>query len=415
MSMASKGSRRPWGRYKKIFTALVVILIIGMAVNYFRPVPALIGVKTLKTQASTITPLQWPDIGSAEAAIGAQGYGLLATDGVQAAVPTASTAKLVTALMVLKKYPLQLGQTTLPLITLSASDVAIYQAYLAEDGSVAKVAAGEQISEYQALQAMLLPSANNIADSLAIWAYGSLANYSLVANNYLSSIGLKDTTIGADASGFLPSSTSTAANLTILGLDALKNPVIAQIVAQKQATIPVAGTIYNVNQLLGQNGIVGIKTGNSDQAGGVYIFAASDEVNKVSPIHYVLIVGTIEAAPNLATSFTLGEQLINFAENTFNQKIIAGADQEIGYYRVPWQKTTTAAIAQTQLTSINWSTNYPKPQIILSSIHGGKPAGAVVGSVSVWRTPTNNDSSSVVLANKISAAPWWWRILRFNP
>jgi len=415
MSMASKGQKRPWRRKKKLLTGLVVVLVVAAVANYFRPVPLISAIKTLKTQTSTITTLQWPDIGSAEAAIGAQGYGLLATDGTQAAVPTASTAKLVTALMVLKKYPLQVGQTTLPLITLGPNDVAIYQAYMAEDGSVAKVAAGEQISEYQALQAMLLPSSNNMADSLAIWAYGSLAQYSVAANDYLSSIGLKDTTIGADASGFLPSSSSTAANLTILGLDSLQNPVITQIVAQKQAVIPVAGTIYNVNQLLGQNGVVGIKTGNSDQAGGVYIFAASDEVNKVSPIHYVLIVGTVEAAPSLAASFSLGEQLINFAENTFNQKIIAGANQKIGYYKVPWQKNTVSAIAQTQLTSINWSTNYPKPTITLKPIHGGKPAGTAIGSISVWRSATNNDNAPVVLANNINAAPWWWRILRFNP
>ena len=41
---------------------------------------------------------------------------------------------------------------------------------------MASVAAGEQISQYQALQAMLIPSANNVADSLARWAFGSPAS-----------------------------------------------------------------------------------------------------------------------------------------------------------------------------------------------------------------------------------------------
>lgn len=415
MFMASNGQHRHWKRSKKILISLVVVIFAGMAFNYFRPVPPIVGVKTLKTKASINTPLEWPVIGSAQASIGAAGYGLLATDGQQTEQPTASTAKLVTALMVLKKYPLTIGQTTTPVITLGPADVTIYKAYLAEDGSVAAVTAGEQISEYQALQAMLLPSANNIADSLAIWSYGSLVNYAVAANSYLASIGLKNTVIGADASGFLPSSVSTASNLTELGLDALQNPVIAQIVDEKQTIIPVAGTIYNVNQLLGQDGIVGIKTGNSDQAGGVYVFAANDEVNKVSPRHNVLIVGTVEGAPTLANSFTIGEQLINFAENTFSQTIVATVNQQVGYYDVPWYKNNVEAVAQSQLTSINWSTNYPKPVIILNNIHGSKLNGTSVGTISEWRTSTNYDISNVVLSRNVSSAPWWWRILRFNP
>jgi D-alanyl-D-alanine carboxypeptidase (penicillin-binding protein 5/6) len=383
--------------------------------NYFRSVPLITPTTQLKTPVSKIIALQWPDIGTGQAAIGAQGYGLVATNGQQTQQPTASTAKLVTALLVLKKYPLQIDQTTTPVITLGVSDVDLYQAYLAEDGSVAKVAAGEQISEYQALQAMLLPSANNIADGLAIWAYGSLEQYSVIANKYVASLGLKDTTIGADASGFLPSTTSTASDLTILGLDALQNPVIAQIVAQKQTVIPVVGTIYNVNRLLDQNDVVGIKTGNSDQAGGVYIFAVNDEVEKVSSKHNVLIVGTIEGTPNLADSFTLADQLINFAEANFTQSVLVNAAQKVGSYKIPWENNTTNAITQTPLTSINWSTTYPKPSLQLEPLQAPQLAGTAVGNVSQWRSSTNYDNAMVIVARNISAPPWWWRILRFKP
>jgi D-alanyl-D-alanine carboxypeptidase len=308
-----------------------------------------------------------------------------------------------------------IGQTTSPLITLGENDLALYQSYLAEDGSVAKVEVGEQISEYQALQAMLLPSANNIADSLAIWAYGSLGQYSVAANNDLANLGLKHTVIGADASGFLPSTVSTASDLTILGVDAMQNPIIAQIVGQKQAVIPVTGTVYNVNQLLDQNNVIGIKTGNSDQAGGVYIFAVNDEVNKVSPIHNVIIVGSVEGASDLGESFILGQQLIDFAQSTFSQSTLVNANQEVGYYNIPWEKNNVEAIAQTQLTSINWSTIYPKPTVNLNSLRGTYQTGADVGSISQWRSNTNYDIARVILTKSISSAPWWWRILRFRP
>jgi len=413
--MASKGKRRPWGWRRKSLLVLVIILIAGAIFNYFRSTPTLIPTTQIKTPSSTISSLQWPYISSSQVAVGAQGYGLLASDGPQIEQPTASTAKLITALLVLKKYPLTIGQTTTPIITIGPNDLAIYQSYLAEDGSVAKVEVGEQISEYQALQAMLLPSANNIADSLAIWAYGSLSQYSTAANNALASLGLKHTVVGADASGFLPSTMATASDLTVLGLDAMQNPVIAQIVGQKQAVIPVAGTINNVNQLLGQNNVIGIKTGNSDQAGGVYIFAVNDEVNKVSPRHNVIIVGTVEGAPDLGVSFTLGQQLIDFAQSNFSQSILVNANQEVGYYKIPWQKNNVEVVAQTQLTSINWSTNYPKPTVDLSSLHGAYQTGADVGDISQWRSNTNYDSARVILTQNINSAPWWWRILRFRP
>jgi D-alanyl-D-alanine carboxypeptidase (penicillin-binding protein 5/6) len=41
---------------------------------------------------------------------------------------------------------------------------------------------GEELSEYQALQALLLPSANNIAETLARWAFGSIDAYNAYAN-----------------------------------------------------------------------------------------------------------------------------------------------------------------------------------------------------------------------------------------
>jgi D-alanyl-D-alanine carboxypeptidase (penicillin-binding protein 5/6) len=143
---------------------------------------------SLQTSYPTVQKLSWPTSG--QSAVGILNSKVLDTHGIQTPVPTASTAKLITALMVLKAKPLSVGQQG-PTITLGPSDLAIYNAYVAEQGSVVQVQSGEQISEYQMLEAMLLPSANNMADSLAIWAYGTLANYSEAANNYIhGSLGL---------------------------------------------------------------------------------------------------------------------------------------------------------------------------------------------------------------------------------
>ena len=66
----------------------------------------------------------------------------------------------------------------------------------------------------------------------------------------------------------MPSSrVSTPTDLLKLGMVAMQNAVFAEIVAMGQASLPVAGTVYNVNRLLGTDGILGIKTGSGFDAG----------------------------------------------------------------------------------------------------------------------------------------------------
>src|SRR5207244_991294 len=83
----------------------------------------------------------------------------------------------------------------------------------------------------------------------------------------------------ADTSGASASSVSTPTDLTTLGMVAMQNEVFAQVVALGQANLPVAGTVYNVNGLLGQGGIVGIKTGSGLNTGANFLFAANVTVD----------------------------------------------------------------------------------------------------------------------------------------
>jgi D-alanyl-D-alanine carboxypeptidase (penicillin-binding protein 5/6) len=77
-----------------------------------------------------------------------------------------------------------------------------------------------------------------------------------------------------DPAGFDPGTVSTAADQVILGEKAMALPAFAEIVAQPSAVLPGTGPVVNANHMLGQNGVVGIKTGSTDQAGGCLLFAA---------------------------------------------------------------------------------------------------------------------------------------------
>jgi len=209
--------------------------------------------------------------------------------------PTASTAKVITALTVLAKYPLTVG-TEGPAVVLDAGDVGLYDGYAKRGGSYLPVHEGMTMSQYAMLQAMLLPSANNIADTLASWAFGSMGAYRQVAAGYVKSLGMHSTTIGSDASGYDPSTTSTPGDLALLARAAMQNPVVAAIVGQDTAVIPGYGPVSNTNTLLGQAGVVGLKTGTSPAAGGVFMFAANLNIGGEATVVVGAVMGAGESS-----------------------------------------------------------------------------------------------------------------------
>ncbi len=87
-------------------------------------------------------------------------------------------------LVVLEKKPLT-GSQQGPTITFTDRDVQIYDQVIANNGSNAPVAAGWKLTERQAIETTMLPSANNYAESLAIWAYGSVPKFLTAAKAFL--------------------------------------------------------------------------------------------------------------------------------------------------------------------------------------------------------------------------------------
>ncbi len=86
---------------------------------------------------------------------------------------------------------------------------------------------------------------------------------------------MRDTTY-TDASGIASATTSTAADQLKLAREAMRNPVLRDIVATRETTVP-GGPVANTNTLLGTSGVVGLKTGSSTPAGGNLLWAAETD------------------------------------------------------------------------------------------------------------------------------------------
>ena len=121
------------------------------------------------------------------------------------------------------------------------------------------------------------------------------------------------------ASGFPPSTVSTAQDLVKLGEVALQNPVISQIVAEQSADVPIAGVISNTNTLLGTDGIDGIKTGNSDQDEGAFMGSRTVTLQDGRTIQLVSVVmnaSSLDEALNDSASL-LDTAAQNLGDNTY--------------------------------------------------------------------------------------------------
>jgi len=212
----------------------------------------------------------WPADGTSAADI--SGYGVTDGPGATRQVPIASVAKLMTAYVILQDHPLSGGGSG-PDITVEPSEAAAYPSQVAAGDSVVAVAPGETLTERQALAALLLPSADNIAWILARWDAGRQDAFTAKMNAAARRLGMSGTDY-TDPSGLDSSTVSTAADQVRLGTAAMREPALAALTALPAAFVPVAGVIRNTNTLLGQDGIVGLKTGSTRAAGGCVLVAA---------------------------------------------------------------------------------------------------------------------------------------------
>ncbi len=280
--------------------------------------------------ASVTTPLlvvpgrppafRWPAAG--EAAVGVSGTGILASSPRERRVPIASLTKMMTALVVLADHPLRPGQTG-PDVAISPADVADYTVETAAGDSTVRVQAGEVLSEFQLLEALLMPSGDNIADRLATWDAGSIEAFVAKMNALAARLGLTATHY-ADASGVDPRSASTARDQALVAARLIESPLIRSIVGRSRAPFPVTGTIPNPNPALGIDGIIGLKGGYSSEAHNCLITAAYRAGRRV------LVVSVALGQPLRAAPARIDEQLLETASSTLERERLALPRSPVG-------------------------------------------------------------------------------------
>jgi D-alanyl-D-alanine carboxypeptidase (penicillin-binding protein 5/6) len=217
---------------------------------------------------TSVSAVSWPQQGQAALVLG---NSRPAATADEQPVPIASVTKVMTAYLTLKHYPLGGTQDgfTIAITPAQAQDEA---QDTADNQSRVAVAAGEELTERQLLEALLIPSGNNIARILAAQVAGSETSFVAEMNAEARALGMDHTTY-TDPSGFDPSTVSTAADQLRVFQQAMRFPLFRQIVSMPSVTLPVAGTLTNFNPLIA-DGYAG-KTGSDSAAGGCLAFFAN--------------------------------------------------------------------------------------------------------------------------------------------
>lgn len=304
---------RSWRRW--VLVAAVVVVVVALAAARLATVsaPALHVVADLHTEVSfpgAPPKLLWPATGEAAAVVA--GFADLGSSGSTSPVPIASLAKVMTAYVVLQDHPLSATSNGFA-VTLTAADASDQTTRVGTDQSTLRVEPGEVLDERQLLEALLIPSANNIASVLARYDAGSQAAFVAKMNATAHDLGMTETTY-TDPSGFLTTTVSDATDQLRLAQKAMAVPALAQIVAMPSATFPVAGRVANYNQLVGTRGFVGVKTGSDSAAGGCLMFATVQQVAGHPVTVFGVVLGQDRGQTStlvlLAGAFTASEALV---------------------------------------------------------------------------------------------------------
>lgn len=381
--------------------------LVALAAAFYLPLtllapikPVAAAVESYQAPAAVQPAVSFPPYGAA--GVGAIGYpGVLASAGSTDPLPIASISKIITALVVLDAHPLALGEAG-PDVTFGDIDQGFYDAQLADGGVVESVHPGQVMSQRNVMNVMLMESANNYAESLATWAYGSEAAFVEAARAWLSAQGLTSTSI-EEPTGVSPNNRSTVADLVELGKLAEANPVIAEIVSTQTLDVPEIGTIENRNELLGVDGIDGIKTGTLDEAGACLLFSQDHVVGSTT----ITVVGVVLGGPDHDTIDAAIRSLLAEVDAGFTEVALTTKGEQFATYDTPWGDAA-AAVAANDASIAVWSATPVTAAVSVDDLHLAK-RGTEVGEL-VFTAGTQTVTVPLELSATIEDPGPWWRL-----
>lgn len=195
-------------------------------------------------------------------------------------LPMASTTKIMTSILVLESLDLD-------------QKVVVPQSAAGTAGSLAGLVYGEVLTVEQLMYAMLIPSGNDAALTLAVKTSGSVQAFVNRMNEKAEEMGLTNTHFANPNGLHLEDHYSSARDLATMAQYALRDPTFRRIVDTPTYELPYPGVDQGIREFKNGNVLLkeypwvnGVKTGSTPYAG--YCMVASGSRDGVSLIAVLL-------------------------------------------------------------------------------------------------------------------------------
>jgi len=341
---------------------------------------------------------------------------VLFEENANVALPTASMAKMMTALITMEEIRDGRLKLDSPVITSArASKMGGSQIFAAE---------GQVFPVQTLLAAMMIQSANDAAEMLAEKIAGSAENFADIMNLRAKSMGLKQSTF-YDPHG-LPNEdpkrddTMSAHDLAILGQELMKYPLMRELV--KTPTMPFANGTFtsgltNPNHLINPgkrdyyDAATGIKTGYSAPAG--YCVTASA---KRGDMELVAVVMGAKAPNGPGSSFAIASKLMSSAFANYNLVTVVKKGAAVGQAPVAdGQSKTVPAVASNDVRALvkRGEESGVKVSLAANNVTAPVQAGQQVGNIVVSQNGQQVSRVPAVAGASVDKQSWWKKFWPF--
>lgn len=303
--------------------------------------------------------------------------------------PIASTTKMMTALIALER--------------LSLDDVLVQAPYAAAPAeSLGGFRAGEKVTVRDELRALLLASANDAANTLAVRISGSRARFVRDMNTRARSLGLDDTSFANPIGLDDEDNYSTAADLVKLALVLRTKPFFRETTNLKRVTIrsgAMPRTYENRNSLVRTVPAVnGVKTGHTNRAGYILVGSATRKG--------VTVVSAVLGEPSEAARNEDSQALLEYGLGRYVRRTPLKAARPFGRAQLRYRDSSVALVAERKVvrTARRGERFDVRVMGAPAELDGPLPQGAQVGTVVVRQRGKVVDRVRLVTARAVTEA-----------
>lgn len=333
----------------------------------------------------------------------------------------ASITKIMTALLTLEAV----GRGELDLNDVITMDDAAL-ADLTPDSSTAGLQAGEEITVRNLLYCLLLASANEAANALAIAVAGDIPTFVEQMNQRAQELGMSGTHFVNPHGLHSDDHYTTARDIFKMAKQAMTHATFREIVSTGTYTVPATNlsgerTLYNTNALLTSalhpgytySGTIGIKTGSTGQAG--YCLTAAVEMKGHTLISVVLgAENPTDSQGNVQRmQFSESVRLLDWASDNFSAATLLDSETYLQEIPVRFSAATSHVVlrpAQSVRALIpgTYDDTRLELRLRLNSEVASAPisAGDILGTVTVIYAGQEYGTIDMVAVSDVSFSPF---------